>query len=99
MKIFLAAAVFLLAGSMPTSRQWLPFLHANDLILFQGDSITDGGRQRTGSDFNHIMGQDYAYMIAAQVGARYPERKLNFVNRGIGGNQVLLTRKLLIAPA
>jgi lysophospholipase L1-like esterase len=34
------------------------------------------------------MGQDYAYMIAAQVGARYPERNVNFVNRGIGGNQV-----------
>jgi lysophospholipase L1-like esterase len=88
MKIFLAAAVFLLAGSVANSRQSLPFLHANDLILFQGDSITDGGRQRTGSDFNHIMGQDYAYMIAAQVDARYPERNLNFVNRGIGGNQV-----------
>ena len=88
MKIFLATAVFLLAGSVASSRQSLPFLHPNDLILFQGDSITDGGRQRTGSDFNHIMGQDYAYMIAAQVGARYPERNLNFVNRGIGGNQV-----------
>jgi lysophospholipase L1-like esterase len=89
MKIFLAAAVFLLAGSMGNTRQSLPFLHPHDLILFQGDSITDGGRQRTGSDFNHIMGQDYAYMIAAQVGARYPERNLNFVNRGIGGNRIV----------
>jgi lysophospholipase L1-like esterase len=88
MKMFFAAAVFLLAGAVGTSRQTLPFLYTNDLILFQGDSITDGGRQRTGSDVNHIMGQDYAYMIAAQVGARYPERNLDFVNRGIGGNQV-----------
>ena len=87
MKILLAAAVFLLAGSVGNARQSLSFLHTNDLILFQGDSITDGGRQRTGSDYNHIMGQDYAYMIAAEVGARYPERNLNFVNRGIGGNQ------------
>ena len=52
-----------------------PIFHANDVILFQGDSITDGGRQRTGSDYNHIMGQDYAYILAAQLGAEYPDRK------------------------
>ena len=46
-----------------------PYLHLNDVILFQGDSVTDGGRWRTGSDFNHIMGQDYGYIIAAEIGA------------------------------
>jgi lysophospholipase L1-like esterase len=66
----------------------LPFLHAHDVILFQGDSITDGGRQRTGSDYNHIMGQDYGYILAAQIGAESPERELVFVNRGISGNRV-----------
>ena len=50
----------------------------NDVILFQGDSITDGGRQRTGLDYNHIMGQCYAYLIAADAGARYPERSFEF---------------------
>lgn len=30
----------------------------HDVVLFQGDSITDGGRQRTGLDYNHIMGQE-----------------------------------------
>jgi lysophospholipase L1-like esterase len=67
----------------------VPFFHAHDVILFQGDSITDGGRQRTGSDYNHIMGQDYAYIIAAAVGAEHPELDLNFINRGISGNTVL----------
>jgi lysophospholipase L1-like esterase len=67
----------------------VPFFHAHDVILFQGDSITDGGRQRTGSDYNHIMGQDYAYIIAAEVGAEHPELDLNFINRGISGNTVL----------
>lgn len=66
----------------------LPFLHAHDVILFQGDSITDGGRQRTGSDYNHIMGQDYAYILAAQIGAESPERELVFLNRGNSGNRV-----------
>jgi lysophospholipase L1-like esterase len=67
----------------------LPILQKNAVILFQGDSITDGGRQRTGSDYNHIMGQCYAYIIAADVGAIYPEKNFTFVNRGISGNTVL----------
>src|SRR5690348_11537806 len=63
-------------------------LQQNNVVLFQGDSITDGGRQRTGSDFNHIMGQDYAYMIAGDLGLRFPERNLVFLNRGISGDRV-----------
>ena len=66
----------------------LPALHTGDVIVFQGDSITDGGRQRTGSDYNHTMGQSYAYILAAMVGALHPERNLTFINRGVGGNRV-----------
>ncbi len=71
------------------AQERLPFFHPNDLVLFQGDSITDGGRQRTGSDFNHIMGQDYAYILAAEIGEQFPERNLTFINRGVGGNRVV----------
>jgi lysophospholipase L1-like esterase len=81
---FLLAACVTAAASQP-----LPFLRTDDVVLFQGDSITDGGRQRTGSDFNHIMGQDYAYILAAETGAKYPERNLTFLNRGIGGERVV----------
>jgi hypothetical protein len=49
--------------------------------VFQGDSITDGGRWRTGEDYNHIMGQDYAYIVAAKAGAEYPERGLTFIRQ------------------
>lgn len=63
-------------------------LHAHDVIVFQGDSITDGGRQKTGSDYNHIMGQDYAYILAGQIGFESPERELQFINRGVGGDWV-----------
>jgi lysophospholipase L1-like esterase len=66
-----------------------PVLHTNDVILFQGDSITDGGRQRKGSDYNHIMGQCYPYIIAATIGAQLPERNLTFINRGNSGNTVV----------
>ena len=72
---------------MLTAQEPLPFLHRQDVILFQGDSITDGGRQRTGMDYNHIMGQD-AYILAAQIGLDSPQRELNFVNRGVGGDWV-----------
>ena len=75
-----------------TSAAWafprLAALPKGGVVLFQGDSITDGGRWRQGSDYNHIMGQDYGYIIAALVGAEYPGRGLTFVNRGISGNRV-----------
>lgn len=67
---------------------------AGNRILFQGDSITDGGRNRNDSDpFNHL-GSSYALLIAAQYGAAYPERKLEFFNRGVSGNKIpdLLSR-------
>ena len=82
----------LLALLALTSAAWafprLAALHKGGVVLFQGDSITDGGRWRQGSDYNHIMGQDYGYIIAALVGAEYPGRGLTFVNRGISGNRV-----------
>jgi lysophospholipase L1-like esterase len=84
-------AIGLSAGALPSASRAqtpLPFLHTHDVILFQGDSITDGGRQRTGSDYNHIMGQDYAYILAAEIGSESPERELVFVNRGISGDRV-----------
>jgi lysophospholipase L1-like esterase len=80
----LGSSITLAAGA----QEPLSFLQPHDVILFQGDSITDGGRQRTGSDFNHIMGQDYAYILAAQIGAQSPQRQLVFLNRGISGDRV-----------
>ena len=84
----LASIALTIATQIAHGQQPLPFLQPHDVILFQGDSITDGGRQRTGSDYNHIMGQDYAYILAAQIGAQSPERDLVFLNRGISGNRV-----------
>jgi lysophospholipase L1-like esterase len=85
----LAAVALLAACASPIVSQGpMTAFHTGDRILFQGDSITDGGRQRTGDDLNHIMGQDYAYIVAARVGAQLPERHLLFLNRGISGNRI-----------
>ena len=35
------------------------------------------------------MGQDYAYILAAEIGSEYPERSLVFINRGISGDRVV----------
>jgi lysophospholipase L1-like esterase len=71
----------------------LSIFHADDRILFQGDSITDGGRQRDGDDLNHVMGQDYCYLIAARIGAEQPKKHLLFLNRGISANKIIDLQK------
>ena len=61
------------------------------LILFQGDSITDGNRYKDKAsewDLNHQIGHAYPYVIAATLGARHPERGYMFKNRGVSGNQI-----------
>jgi len=58
------------------------------VVLFQGDSITDGNRGRN-EDPNHIMGHCYAFSIASRKGADFPEKQYHFYNRGISGNKVV----------
>ena len=58
-------------------------------ILFQGDSITDGNRYKSRAsewDKNHQIGHSYVYIITGLLGMQYPERKFEFINRGISGN-------------
>lgn len=55
------------------------------LILFQGDSITDAGRNR---ELPHGMGVGYANMVAGELGAAEPYKYI-FRNRGISGNRVV----------
>lgn len=56
------------------------------LVLFQGDSITDADRARFYPD---DLGRGYALMAAGWFAARYPERGVRFLNRGIGGDRVV----------
>src|ERR1700749_2705549 len=56
-------------------------------FLFQGDSITDGGRSYN-KDWNHVFGQGYAYLITSRLNFDYPARDYQFFNRGISGNTV-----------
>ena len=59
-------------------------------ILFQGDSITDGGRLKPVEcrwDLNHQIGHCYVFSVVGELGAKYPG-KYTFINRGLSGDTV-----------
>ncbi|MDD2649430.1 MAG: SGNH/GDSL hydrolase family protein [Eubacteriales bacterium] len=56
-----------------------------DVVLFQGDSITDWGRNREDSD---SLGSGYAYIAASLFEAEHPEMGVHFLNRGVGGDHI-----------
>jgi lysophospholipase L1-like esterase len=66
-------------------------LKPGSTILFQGDSITDCGRNRDDSNASSLgaLGLGYAKMISAQLLAGRPEDTLKFYNRGICGNRIV----------
>ena len=53
-------------------------------VLFQGDSITDWGRDYRNY---HNMGNGYAKYAAEMVKAAHPDVDFEFINFGIGGNR------------
>ena len=53
-------------------------------ILFQGDSITDAGRDRR--NFRD-MGNGYPKYAVENIKAAHPEAEFDFINLGIGGNR------------
>ena len=65
-------------------------LKKGDVILFQGDSITDAGRRRNIKKPNDsgALGRGYAAMIAGDLLADNPELGLQIYNRGISGNKI-----------
>ena len=60
------------------------------IVLFQGDSITDSGRDRNSKDANAsgALGSGYPLLVTAAALAAHPDRGLKFFNRGISGNKV-----------
>lgn len=53
-------------------------------ILFQGDSITDAGRDKRNY---HHLGNGYPKFAAELISAAHPELDIEFINFGIGGNR------------
>ncbi len=89
----------LAAGAAATSGAFSPKAEAadppaelpeNSVILFQGDSITDAGRDRKATAPNDpaALGRGYACLLAAALLADHPKAQLKVYNRGISGNKV-----------
>lgn len=66
------------------------FFSEGDVLLFQGDSITDAGRSRERELPNNAwsFGVGYANHIASFLLEEMPAKHLQIYNRGISGNKV-----------
>lgn len=71
-------------------KKGVPVIKQNDIILFQGDSITDAGRDRGVNNPNaHSgLGNGYAFLLAAHLLHEFPTYNLSIYNKGISGNKV-----------
>ena len=76
----------------PTAEAARPALRGrNQVILFQGDSITDAGWSRDkGHEANtqSAMGNGYAWLAAVEMLLDHPNSGLRIFNRGISGHKV-----------
>ncbi len=57
---------------------------SGDKVLFIGDSITDCGRRNEHAPYGH----GYVRKVTELITAKYPEREITYVNKGIGGDIV-----------
>lgn len=90
----LAAIPEILSASMPAASKKRKGLAAElkkgDVILFQGDSITDAGREREKQQANTpaSFGSGYAFLAASAMLNEYADKEPSIYNRGISGNKV-----------
>lgn len=66
-------------------------LSPGEIILFQGDSITDCGRSRKDEATPNLqsqLGAGYVLFTAANILANHADKNLKLYNRGISGNKV-----------
>jgi lysophospholipase L1-like esterase len=65
-------------------------LKPHSVILFQGDSITDAGRNRqvVGPSTGDTLGFGYARLVADRLQATFQDNYLQIYNRGISGDRI-----------
>ena len=82
----LGAALFTSAGATRINAE----APKGTVVLMQGDSITDAGRNRGNYYPNqgNGMGGGYVYQVVSDLLGRFPEKDFRFYNRGISGNKV-----------
>jgi lysophospholipase L1-like esterase len=82
----------IVSASLGTSNKRLKkaVLGKGNTVLFQGDSITDAGRDKKKELPNNSgsFGRGYAFLAASNLLNAMPEKQLTIYNRGISGNKV-----------
>jgi lysophospholipase L1-like esterase len=92
--LFQTAALAAGAGALATTDSHAArkkaSLRMNDVILFQGDSITDAGRAKDNANPNDFaaLGNGYAAMLTYALLGAHAGHKLQCYNRGISGHKV-----------
>ncbi|MDR2848911.1 MAG: SGNH/GDSL hydrolase family protein [Bacteroidales bacterium] len=94
-KAAMAGAVIGLSDSIIASTVHIPSsakitLKEEAIVLFQGDSITDAGRDRKVSTPNTspMMGMGYAILAAGTLLERFAEKRPVILNKGVSGDKV-----------
>jgi lysophospholipase L1-like esterase len=92
-QILLSAGVGLTWSGLNRSYESTKFsewIKPNQVILFQGDSITDAGRNKDQQTPNigSALGQGYASLVTSQLLFDHPTFNLKCYNKGISGHKV-----------
>jgi lysophospholipase L1-like esterase len=80
----------ILSAAMPKEKIKAIKLLKDQVILFQGDSITDSGRNKEDTGYNSArnLGSGYPLLAGAALLNKYAELNLKIHNKGISGNKV-----------
>jgi len=80
----------ILSASMVPSAMKKNSLNKDNIILFQGDSITDSGRNREDNSFNNsgVLGSGYSMLAGAALIEKFASLNLKVYNKGVSGNKV-----------
>lgn len=86
----LATIPNIVSASIPSNGNKKSIFKKGDTVLFQGDSITDAGRDKNKEFANNpgSFGRGYAFLAASNLLNSYPKEQLTIYNRGISGNKV-----------
>ena len=80
----------ILSAAMPPSGVKKNTLIKDNVILFQGDSITDSGRNKEDNSYNNprALGSGYPMLTGAALLEKFASQNLKVYNKGISGNKV-----------
>ncbi len=80
----------ILSAAMAHSAPKKQSLIKDNIILFQGDSITDSGRNREDNSYNNAraLGSGYPMLAGAELLEKHASLNLKLFNKGISGNKV-----------